>query len=216
MINYPNRCFDAWRNRVTNVKALERKKKEEREMSNERKIELFINAIAEKQKELSRQRKSATNCTTINNCETSQRCQSAPEEITENSSSSSNPAGRNSLRRRCKSNSQTRFQVQKKIIEEQRFKLAEQNRIIEEMRLREIERDARRANKETMDAAKGALALCGRRTRRSLTHLMRENGCRYFIFLKKVYEFPAHLNFQRILRSRFQNFKFQGLKIELF
>ena len=181
MINYPKRYFDAWRSQVRNVKALEKKRKEEREMSNERKIELFINAIAEKQKALTRIRKSAPSSLTTTKSGIDQHCHSALKEMIDDSLPSKNAPRKITPGERHKSNSQKRLLIQRKIIEEQRFKLVEQNRIIEEMKLKEIERDAKTANKDTINAAKGALAHCGRRTRRSLMHLMREQGCRYYL-----------------------------------
>lgn len=157
---------------------MEKKKKEEREISNERKIELFINAIAEKQKQLKRQRK----CTSSSSPRSkksgpNQRCKSAPEELTDDSTNLKNNFTKG-IHGFYKSNSQARLQVQRKIIEEQRMKLAQQNKIIEDLKLKEIEREASKAHRDTIDATKGALNFCERSTRRSLISLMKEQGRR--------------------------------------
>ncbi|XP_043462486.1 golgin subfamily A member 6-like protein 22 [Leptopilina heterotoma] len=168
------RFFNAWRNRVKNLKVLEKKKKETRELSNERKIELFINAIVEKQKQLKKIRKSSTSSPLIKAEQQNQRCNSAPEELIDNFVATKNNYPKIIQNGVEKKNSQSRLQIQRKIIEEQRIKLMQQNKIIEEMKLKEIDRETRKAHRETIDATRGTLNLCERGTRRSLISLIKE------------------------------------------
>lgn len=165
--------FETWRTRMENSKLLAAKRKEEREMSDERKIELFVNAINEKQKKIAKcQRAVAKDAIPRGR---------ATREVTDGAGASVSESRKSSATRTIhvvEPPAQNRLNAQKKIIAEQRTKLEEQKRIIEELRLKHIEDETRKASRETINSAKEALACCGHRTRRSLIQLMREEGCR--------------------------------------
>lgn len=162
------------------MKALHKKKKESRELSNDRKIELFINAIAEKQRQSRRLRK----CTSSSSPRTMEskrnlHCKSAPDKIIHNDSNISKNYKSSQFDLNKSNFHQTRLQIQRKIIEEQRMKLALQNKIIEDLKLKEINKETKKAHRDTIDATRDALTFCERNTRRSLISLMKEPSCRY-------------------------------------
>ncbi|XP_012285671.1 caldesmon isoform X2 [Orussus abietinus] len=157
------RYFEMWRSHVNTTKVLARKKSASSNTLDEHKIELFLSAITEKQKQLTKmqklsERKSATQIQHSKCSDISQKIQGGRRSGTEAI--------------------ENRLNAQKKIIAEQRMKLAEQNRIIEEMKLQQLQNDTRNAGKETLNAVKETLVHCGRKTRRSLIHLMLEEGYR--------------------------------------
>lgn len=160
--------FEIWKVQIENLKKLAAMRKVDAAMTDERKIELFVNAINEKQKKMAK--KSLTR-ELIPKIHKNEIIDESRKTFGENRKSSAKihivePPAIN------------RLNAQKKIIEEQRLKLAEQNRIIEELRLKKIEEDARKAGKETISIAREALSHCGQKTRRSLIQLIREEGCR--------------------------------------
>nr|XP_031829367.1 coiled-coil domain-containing protein 191 [Nomia melanderi] len=155
--------FDIWRTRLRNETNDAQEEKEDPRVSEERKIELFINAITEHQKELMRTKKPR--------------------------GKDDGPAAREFdtvTRRRstvfkavaAESPAQSRLSAQKKIIESQRAKLAEQNKIIEELKLRETQKEIYRSSKETVHVVKETLTHCGKMTRRTLIQLMQQAGYR--------------------------------------
>ncbi|XP_076297639.1 uncharacterized protein LOC143217344 [Lasioglossum baleicum] len=154
--------FDAWRMHATTSKTSE-KPEEEAGVSDERKIELFIHAITERQRELMKSRKSRSREDGV-----------VAREIT------GTVSRRKSVSRAVvvESPAQSRLIAQKRIIEDQRAKLAEKNRIIEELRLKEAQKEIYKAGRETVDMAKETLTLCGKMTRRTLIHLMQQAGYR--------------------------------------
>lgn len=107
-----------------------------------------------------------------------QRCKSAPEELLDNFLPTKNNYPKTIKNGNEIKNSQSRLQLQRKIIEEQRIKLMQQNKIIEEMKLKEIDRETRKAHRETIDVTRGTLSLCERGTRRSLISLIKEQDYR--------------------------------------
>lgn len=158
------RCFQNWKTYIENIKNTEKIKKESQDVSHERKIEIFINEITEKQKELGKNSKSQT------------KSNVSFKNIQENED-------KKKLTRQKKhfafeSLVQNRLNAQKVIIEKQKSKLAEQNRIIEEFKLKQIQEELVKMDKETMNAAKETLMNCGQKTRRTLIQLMRQAGHR--------------------------------------
>lgn len=156
--------FDIWRTRTKEARDAVRKEKEKEKISEEEKIEIFINTIIERQRKLTKCQKP--------------RIQNDSTIVKE--SKNSNTTKKNTY---CKhiiteSPAQCRLNAQKQIIEKQKAKLAEQSKIIEELKLKQVQEDISRANKETMDIAKNTLTTCGKNTRRTLIQLMQQNGYR--------------------------------------
>ncbi|XP_076655615.1 uncharacterized protein LOC143360546 [Halictus rubicundus] len=148
--------FVAWRTHVRRSKVLEKP-----EVSDERKIELFINAITERQRELMKSRKP--------------RIREDAREVTGTVSRRKSVVSRTVV---VESPAQSRLIAQKRIIEDQRAKLAEKNRIIEELKLKQAQKEIYKAGRETVDVAKETLTLCGKMTRRTLIQLMQQAGYR--------------------------------------
>ena len=161
--------FETWKTRMENSKKLAMKRKKEREMSDERKIEVFVNAINEKQKQLAKRPVMKEFMPRVKDTQEANTKQSTRE------SRKNSPMKKNYVVEPPASN---RLDAQKKIIAEQKMRLAEQHRIIEELKLKQIEDEMRKSGKETINVAKEALTYCGQRTRRSLIQLIREEGCR--------------------------------------
>ena len=156
------RCLEVWRNYTKKVKKIALKKKEEEEMTNERRIEMFVNAIAKKKEEIVKLQKSSKK---------NVRIKSAPEIPTRSTVL---------VRQVCvvESPAQNRLKVQQKIIEEQRIKLAKQRQIIEDMQLKEFQKETSKISSKTIEAAKEVLDYCGPTTKRTLLQIMREKGLR--------------------------------------
>ncbi|XP_035735873.1 trichohyalin-like [Vespa mandarinia] len=158
------RYFQNWRTYIENIKNTAKTKLESQNVSHERKIEIFINEITEKQKELGKNSKSQTkNNISFKNLQESED----KKKLT-----------RQKKHFAFESLVQNRLNAQKVIIEKQRSKLAEQNRIIEEFKLKQIQEELLKMDKETMNAAKETLMNCGQKTRRTLIQLMRQAGHR--------------------------------------
>ncbi|KAF7418097.1 hypothetical protein HZH68_000750 [Vespula germanica] len=156
--------FQNWRTYTEHIKNTAKIKKESQDVSHERKIEIFINEITEKQKELGKNSKSqAKNNTSFKNIQESED----KKKLT-----------RQKKHFAFESLVQNRLNAQKVIIEKQRSKLAEQNKIIEEFRLKQIQEELVKMDKETTNAAKETLMYCGQKTRRTLIQLMRQTGHR--------------------------------------
>ncbi|KAL2741396.1 golgin subfamily A member 6-like protein 1 [Vespula maculifrons] len=156
--------FQNWRTYIEHIKNTAKIKKESQNVSHERKIEIFINEITEKQKELGKNSKSQTkNNTSFKNIQESED----KKKLT-----------RHKKHFAFESLVQNRLNAQKVIIEKQRSKLAEQNKIIEEFRLKQIQEELVKMDKETTNAAKETLMYCGQKTRRTLIQLMRQTGHR--------------------------------------
>ncbi|XP_033336912.2 uncharacterized protein LOC117226558 [Megalopta genalis] len=153
--------FDAWRTHARNARMLE-KLQEDPGVSDERKIELFISAIAERQKDLMKTKKSRNREDDVVTREISG---------TRKKSIVLRPVV-------VESPAQSRLIAQKRIIDDQRAKLAEQRRIIEELKLKEAQKEIYKAERETVDIAKETLTLCGKMTRRTLIQLMQQAGYR--------------------------------------
>ncbi|XP_046418993.1 calponin homology domain-containing protein DDB_G0272472 [Neodiprion fabricii] len=163
--------FHTWRTFVDNARNRAQLKKDGKEMSKERKIELFVNAISEKQKELAKLQ-NKTNSADVS--ATLRRTQSADHPI--------NPISvkKNSAKTVTVVDppAKHRLNAQRRIIAEQKAKLAEQNRIIEDLKLKQIEKETQRASQDTVNVAKEVLAHVGGRTRRTLIKLIRDEGCK--------------------------------------
>ncbi|XP_046591336.1 caldesmon isoform X2 [Neodiprion lecontei] len=163
--------FHTWRTFVDNARNRAQLKKDGKEMSKERKIELFVNAISEKQKELAKLQ-NKTNSADVS--ATLRRTQSADHPI--------NPISvkKNSAKTLTVVDppAKHRLNAQRRIIAEQKAKLAEQNRIIEDLKLKQIEKETQRASQDTVNVAKEVLAHVGGRTRRTLIKLIRDEGCK--------------------------------------
>jgi len=143
------------------------------ENSNVRKIEMFIDTIAEMQKGLT-------------------KCQRTDLKIRSTTNGKATEMKKRTLIRPCvvESPAQSRLNAQKEIIHKQKIKLAEQSKIIEELKLKQIQEEITKSNKETIDAAKETLTHCGQQTRRTLIQLMRQTGYRSrdYKFLKNPEE----------------------------
>jgi len=164
------RCIRVWRMHVENTK----KARQEHaiENSNARKIEMFIDTIAEMQKSLT-------------------KCQRADLKIHSTTNGKSTEMRKRTLRPFVvESPAQSRLNAQKEIIHKQKIKLAEQSKIIEELKLKQIQEEITRSDKETIDAAKETLMHCGQQSRRTLIQLMRQAGYRSrdYKFLKNPEE----------------------------
>jgi len=162
------RCIRVWRMHVENAK----KVRQEHAMKNSNvyKIEMFVDTIAEMQKDLTKYQKADLKVSSATNgkgIEMRKRILTRPFVI--------------------ESPAQSRLNVQKEIIHKQRIKLAEQTKIIEELKLKQIQEEITRSDKETMDAAKETLTHCGQQTRRTLIQLMRQAGYR-----SRNYKFPKN------------------------
>lgn len=156
--------FDVWRTCLKNETDDAEEQKEDPRVSEERKIELFINAITEHQKELMKTRKP--------------RIKDDGPAVREFGSTVTRKKSAVFKAVVAESPAQRRLSAQKKIIENQRVKLAEQNKIIEELKLREAQKEIYRSSKETVDVVKGTLTHCGKMTRRTLIQLMQQAGYR--------------------------------------
>ncbi|XP_076766117.1 uncharacterized protein LOC143432976 [Xylocopa sonorina] len=156
--------FNIWRTCTRDTRINVQKQKEEQETSEERKIEMFINAIAERQTELMR----------------SQKPKIRDVKPTIRDSNNTDNKKKNIYIKRIivESPAQSRLSAQKQIIEKQKAKLAEQNRIIEELKLKQVQEEIFRANKDTVEIVKETLTHCGQKTRRTLIQLMQQNGYR--------------------------------------
>ncbi|XP_026675064.1 trichohyalin [Ceratina calcarata] len=155
--------FDIWRTRTREAKSAEQKRKEKQEVSEERRIEMFINAITEHQRELMKNQKPKIKDV---------------KAVKESSKESEKRKVSRVKHVIVESPAQSRLNAQKQIIEKQKAKLAEQNRIIEELRLRQMQSEISQANRDTVDIAKETLTHCGQKTRRTLVQLMQQNGYR--------------------------------------
>ncbi|XP_058802333.1 trichohyalin [Phymastichus coffea] len=165
-------CFASWRNKARQraLQAARKIAQHDDKASKEEKIELLVEAIAERQKHQQQQQQQHSS---------EKKAKSAPPSASKATSQARTLSGSKTTSRDISSIvAKSRLQAQKRIIEEQRSKLEEQRRVIEEMRLKELDEQAKRTNKETMTMAKQALGQCDQRTRRSILHLMREQGCR--------------------------------------
>lgn len=165
-------CFAIWRKntreRALNAMKQQQQQQHERNQSNEEKIELLVEAIAERQKQQQKDN------------ETIKKVKSAPPSSITNKSSiiQTRTLSGNKAKDISTIVTKSRMQAQKRIIEEQRNKLEEQRRLIEVMKLKELDDEAKKTCKDTMTMARQALGQCDQRTRRSILHLMREQGCR--------------------------------------
>lgn len=168
------RYFDVWYNRATTMRKIADYTKVDDKTLNDKKIELLVSAIAEKQKEII-----AINEKRDSPLKKSSKTKSAP--IAVNKKTQINGVRAKSKDASIKACVQNRLDVQKVIIEEQRAKLAEQSKCIQDMKLKEIDKETKETSKQTINVAKKALTQCDQRTRRSIIHLMREEGCRYII-----------------------------------
>lgn len=156
--------FDIWRKRAKDAKINGEKRKEEKEIFEEQKIEMFINKIVESQNAIIGKQKISDNGSTTKE------------------SNDANKKKRNTCYKHIivESPAQCRLNAQKQIIEKQKVKLAEQNRIIEELKLKQMQREICNANKETIDIAKQTFFNCGHDTKRTLIQLMQQNGYRLY------------------------------------
>lgn len=173
------RCFDAW-HKYARRKASEADSKK---LSKEKRIELFVKAIAEKQRELQTESlKQPPDKSSRNKSSDGSRKNSA---LINSEKSSSDKAQTSKQSRGVKivtSAVKNRLEAQKMIIQEQRARLAEQSRLIQDMKFQEIDKEVKRTTQQTIGVAKQALNHCDQKTRRSLIHLIREQGCRFTSF----------------------------------
>ncbi|KAK9307873.1 hypothetical protein QLX08_001937 [Tetragonisca angustula] len=164
IIKIIRKYFDIWKTRMRDAKNNVQKQTEKKEVSEERKIEMFINTIIDCQKELMKKSQKPRTRNDILMAEESKVHMKKKTTY-------------------CKRiivdpPAQCRLNAQKQIIEKQKAKLAEQTKIIEELKLKQMQKEISWANRETMDIAKKTLTNCGRSTRRTLIQLMQQNGYR--------------------------------------
>lgn len=173
-------CFNNWRNEIVLIKKKSSSPSKTIVNVADTKIELLINVVAKKQRELresnneddndkSRKRKSKHNrsidCKTIIKKQT--KCIIDKEK-------------------------KQRINYKKQILTEQqeRRKLRAEEIKKNEESIKEIDMVARRTSKKTIEVAKRALDQCDDQgTKRGIIHLMREQGCR-FIFI--IFFFNSH------------------------
>ncbi|KAG7213417.1 hypothetical protein KM043_002702 [Ampulex compressa] len=156
--------FDIWRAYVEKARKVAQARIIEREVSDEQKIEMFINAITEKQKELMKCRRSK-----------SDHVSGAFSSPDNREIQKKDVHGKRAI---VESPAESRLKAQKRIIEKQRVQLEKQNKIIEELKLKQMQEEICKAGKETMSVAKDTLTHCGRKTKRTLIQLMRQAGYR--------------------------------------
>ncbi|XP_043265345.1 trichohyalin isoform X2 [Colletes gigas] len=149
--------FDIWRMCTKNAKNRLQSQKEE--LSEERKIEKFINTITERQKELMKSQKDQKDQKGSSNADIRRKNVYCKPVVVES------PA-------------QSRLNAQKRIIEKQRAKLTEQNKMIEELKLTQTQKEISRTTKDTVNIVKEMLPHCGQGTRRTLIQLMQQSGYR--------------------------------------
>lgn len=156
--------FDIWRTHTKDAKINGQKQKEEEEIFEKQKIEMFINKIMESQNAIME----------------NQKIKISDNNLMIKESNSANKKKKNTYYKHIivESPAQYRLNAQKQIIEKQKAKLAEQNRIIEELKLKQMQKEISNANKETIDIAKQTFSNCGHNTRRTLIQLMQQNGYR--------------------------------------
>ena len=164
IIKIIRKYFDIWKTRMRDAKNNVQKQTEKKEVSEERKIEMFINTIIDCQKELMKKSQKPRTRNDILMAEESKV--HMKEKTTYCKRIIVDPPA------------QCRLNAQKQIIEKQKAKLAEQTKIIEELKLKQMQKEISWANRETMDIAKKTLTNCGRSTRRTLIRLMQQNGYR--------------------------------------
>lgn len=155
--------FDVWKTSTNNSKIRSKGRlKKDTNMTDASKIEMFVETIAERQKDLMTTRKSSRDTNSFNNLETGSK------------------DNRKDLHKHVvvQSPAQNRLLAQKKIIERQRTQLAEQNKIIEEFKLQQIGQIIQNTNQDTVNIAKETLTNCGQRTRRNLIQLLKQEGYR--------------------------------------
>ncbi|XP_063995936.1 coiled-coil domain-containing protein 191 [Diachasmimorpha longicaudata] len=157
------RYFGTWRSRVEELKKAKLATKTKCEISDDQKIQLFVNAIVEKQKTDKSSRKvDSKACSSAKNSPLSGdsgELEKTPSIITNSAL-------------------QKRLSFQRKIIAEQRVKLVQQNQIIEAMTLKRITEESQRAKKETFTTAKQVLNKCRQQTRNNLLHLIKLESCK--------------------------------------
>lgn len=141
--------FDAWKIIVQNTKQFTAKNMEISQHDDVKKIQLFFNAIAEKQKNLEKIK--------INRLAKSEPVNKLENVIIENTKChnilTKNISNINVIRK-------NRIEVQKKIITEQRIKLTQQNRIIQEMKLMQYQVKSNNSLVETLNTVKTVVNNC--------------------------------------------------------
>ncbi|XP_034950431.1 coiled-coil domain-containing protein 191-like [Chelonus insularis] len=151
--NTQKRCmkevFHRWKQFTNRAKLLTLKKKDEYKLQDMKKIESFIEAINNRQKCLKQEYKS------------------------KNFGNSSTDNAENDHINKKNHQQSNYLEANKKIIAEQRMKLAEQNRIIEEMKLKKIQAESKLAEIETLNAVNGAITNCNGRSRKILSNLIK-------------------------------------------
>ncbi|XP_060821733.1 trichohyalin-like [Bombus pascuorum] len=157
--------FYIWKACVKDATKYIQKQTEEKEVSEEQKIEMFINTIIKHQEEVIKK---------------NQKPRIRNENLMVKESNNANMKKKSTYSKRIivEPPAQCRLNAQKQIIEKQKAKLAEQSKIIEELKLKQMQEAILMANRETMDIAKKALTNCGQSTRRTLIQLMQQNGYR--------------------------------------
>ncbi|XP_015113982.1 meiosis-specific nuclear structural protein 1 [Diachasma alloeum] len=154
------RYFGMWRSRVDEMKKAKVTRKSECEISDDQKIQLFVNAIVEKQKSDKSSRE-------VHSTDSSSK--KIPTLDSDRLAKSPNIAD---------SSLQKRLSLQRKIITEQRMKLVRQNQIIEAMKLKRIAEESQHAKRETLTTAKQVLNKCRQETRNNLIQLMKLESSR--------------------------------------
>ncbi|XP_011500270.1 PREDICTED: coiled-coil domain-containing protein KIAA1407 [Ceratosolen solmsi marchali] len=166
--------FDNWYNYFTTKQKVIEYTKNEKKISNESRIDMLVNALAESQKKRDVDQEKAKNH------KHKTEIKSAPQQLKNTQESKQKRAiGRDVKSEEIhKTPMHNRLKAQKLIIEEQRAKLAKQTKFIEEMKLLEIKKAAKQTTVQNINVAKQVLNHCDQKTKRSLIHLMKEQGCR--------------------------------------
>ncbi|XP_066598171.1 coiled-coil domain-containing protein 191 isoform X2 [Prorops nasuta] len=174
------KCFDIWRLCVERGEKLavnqHIKNKNvtgaiENVISDEKRIEMFIDTIARKQKELPKRRDKIDSLlmNDLHSTSSSNRS-SATKEIIQNTEGGKCRVGKRVI---VQSPAQCRLNAQKKIIEQQKLKLAEQNKTIEELKIKQLQNELRQTKESTVSLTKDVLTNCSQRTRETLIRMMK-------------------------------------------
>jgi hypothetical protein len=171
--------FKIWHNYCKKLRQASEYAKKEKKISNEKRIELLVNAIAECQKKKNANHEKAK-------CQKrSTETKSAPQHQNKTPGNKQKRATSRGVKVEEVPGApvQNRLKAQKMIIEEQKAKLAEQKKFIEEMKLIKINKEAKETNVQNIKVAKQVLNKCDQKTKRSLIHLMKEQGYRFIILI---------------------------------
>ncbi|KAK0179231.1 hypothetical protein PV327_008040 [Microctonus hyperodae] len=187
------RFFNAWKNKIILSKQLTVKNKVECELKDVKKIEMFINMMKEKQKMPEKNKTNDNNKQMKNdrfhNHSITMKMIRNNKNIHNDFINVGEPHNH-------------RLKVQKKIITEQKIKLAEQNQLIEDMKLQQIEAESKRIRIKTINIAKKIMNTCEPRYQRDyfMVQFIQQNKNEK-LFNSSSRTFPGHLEARAVARK---------------